>query len=102
MLIPNFIKKQISEIVEIKIEIKLINKMKYIIVLIILILTIMIFLILLIISIYWKIKSKYATICNLNFTPLTILCIFIVPITLEIIWVKVKYNNYKNKINNNK
>lgn len=101
MLIPNFIKKQINKIVEIKISIKLTNKISFIISLIILMLTIIIFLILLSISIYWRIKSKYITICNLNFTPLTILCLFIVPLALEIVWVKVKYNNYKKKQNKN-
>lgn len=99
MLIPNFIKKQINKIVEIKISIKLTNKIRFIISLIILMLTIILFLILLFISIYWRIKSKYITICNLNFTPLTIICLFIVPLALEIVWVKVKYNNYKKKIN---
>lgn len=100
MLIPNFIKKQINKIVEIKISIKLTNKISFIISLIILMLTIIIFFILLSISIYWKIKSKYVTICNLNFTPLTILCLFIVPLALEIVWVKVKYNNYKKQNKN--
>lgn len=95
IIIPTKLKKYLSQIIEIKINIK--NKTKLIIASIILILTSLIFLFLFIRSIYNEIYSiAQPNILFLNGVPLSYILVFIIPISLEVLWFITVLNKYKN------
>ena len=96
IIIPSKLKKYLSQIIEIKINIK--SKTKLIIVSCILITTITIFIFLLTKSIYNDIYSiSQSEILFLNGTPLAYILVFIIPIALEILWFISTLNKYKSE-----